>query len=74
MQSLQNQFVKAVASDGAHIITPLAKIMANINSLRHLQNYLPMQKRNNWLLLSELFWKSKFNKHHAPACYNGAQQ
>jgi len=47
MQSLQNQFVKAVASDGAHIITPLAKIMANINSLRHLQNYLPMQKRNN---------------------------
>jgi len=47
MQSLQNQFLKAVASDVVHIIAPYAKIMACINNLHHLQNSLPMQKRNN---------------------------
>jgi len=46
IQSLQNQFVMAVASDGIYIITPDAKMMACINSLCHLQNYLPMHKRN----------------------------
>jgi len=46
IQSLQNQFVKAVASDGIYIITPDAKIMACINSFCHLQNYLPGHKQN----------------------------
>jgi len=39
MQSLQNQFVKAVDADGAHTIAPYVKITTCINSLRHLQNY-----------------------------------
>jgi len=40
---LQNQFVKAVAADGVHIIAPYVKIITCIYSLRHLQNYLQMQ-------------------------------
>jgi len=43
VQSLQNQFVKAVASAGVHVIASYRKIMACINRLCHLQNYLPMQ-------------------------------
>jgi len=30
-------------------------------------------KRKNWLLLSELFWKSKFSKSPYPAWYSGGQ-
>jgi len=43
IQSLQNQFVKAVAADGVHIIAPYVKIRPCIYSLRHLQNYSQMQ-------------------------------
>jgi len=32
MQSLQNQFVKAVASDGAYTIAPYVKIITCIHS------------------------------------------
>ena len=43
MQSLQNQFVKTVASDGAHAIARYVKIITCIHSLRHLQSYLYLQ-------------------------------
>jgi len=39
MQSLQNQFVKAVDADGVHTIVPYIKITTCIHSLRHLQNF-----------------------------------
>ena len=46
MQSLQNQFVKAVASDGVHTIASCVKIITCIHSLHHLQSYLYLQMQN----------------------------
>jgi len=43
MKSLQNQFVKAVAVHGVHIIALNIKIVTCIHSLCCLQNYLQMQ-------------------------------
>jgi len=40
MQSLQNQFVKAVAVHGVHIIAPYVKFITCIHSLCNCQNYL----------------------------------
>jgi len=40
MQSLLNQYVKAVAVHGVHIIAPYVKFTTCIHSLRNFQNYL----------------------------------
>jgi len=43
MQSLQNQFLKAVASDVVHITSPYAKIMACINKSFEISSRLKSQ-------------------------------
>ena len=68
MQSLQNQFVKTVGSDGAHAIAPYVKIIICIHSLCHLQSYLYLQMQNEATdyCCQNFLEKSNFNK--SPCC------
>jgi len=71
MQSLQNQFVKAVDADGVHTIAPDVMIMTCIHSLRHLQNYLQMQNETTDYCGQNFFENQSLTNHHAAACYYG---
>jgi len=77
MQSLQNQFVKAVSSYGVHIIAPYVKIIAciiqYIHSLLHLQSYLCLQMPNETsdYCCQNFFENQSLTSHHAAAWYNG---
>jgi len=67
METLQKQFIKAVAVDGVHIIAPYARIMTCIYSLRHLQSYLQMQNETTDYCCQNFFEKQSLTSHHAPA-------
>jgi len=75
IQSLQNQFVKAVAADGVHIIAPYVKIITCIYSLRHLQNYSQMQNEATDCCCQDVFENQSLTNyhanHHAPEWFNG---
>jgi len=71
MQSLSNQFVKAVDADGVHTIAPYIKIIACIHSLRHSQNYLQMQNETTDYWYQNFFENQSLTSHYAVTWYNG---